>query len=192
MGKQRIILCLALAACTPVPVPRATETPAPELSVTPAPTSTPTPVPTATPAPVPPVPEVVERLLRPEVCALLGQSRREIRSQSRMEASENDTAFWYSALGYHMDGSQGNVFVSYNLDGMTYDGLCDYISGEIERITPFPAGTTFSELEEALNLQPVSDDGWMTQYIVGDWEIYAEREVEDGDIIRRITVKSSW
>ena len=140
--------------------------------------------------PIPEIPDLLKQLLKPEIVDLLGKSRSEIRPGYRMETSERDTSFWYSGLGWLEDGAEGNVYISYNIDGMTYNGLCDFISGEINHITPFPKGTTFTDLEQQLGLENKEDamDGFV--YIVKDWEIYADRDLENNEIISRITVKA--
>ena len=139
---------------------------------------------------IPEIPDVMKQLLTPEFVDLLGKSRREIRPRYRVETSERDAAFWYSGLGWLEDGTEGNVFISYSIPGMSYDGLCTYISGEIDRITPFPKDTTFSDFERILGLtnKGVDIEGFV--YFEKDWEIYADRDIENNEIINRITVRS--
>jgi len=140
---------------------------------------------------IPEIPDLFKQLLKPEIVDLLGKSRSEIRPGYRIETSERDTSFWYSGLGWLEDGTEGNVYISYNIDGMTYNGLCDFISGEINHITHFPKGTTFTDLEQQLGLENKDNamDGFV--YILKDWEIYADRDLEDNETIGRITVKTT-
>lgn len=135
-----------------------------------------------------PVPEELESILKPQFYDLLGKSRKEIRSQFRMETSEGDYAFWYGGLGMADDFSEGNVFISYNIDGMTYEGLCDYISGEIERISVFGKGTTFEIFERETGLSAPEDQGERF-YRIDNFVIFADPDQEDPTKIIRLTVK---
>ena len=139
-----------------------------------------------------PVPEELKYILKPEFIDLLGQSRREIRPRFRMETSEHDFAFWYSGLGAGHDGTEGNVFISYNIDGMSYDGLCDYISGEIERISMFEAGTTFEQFEKAIEhiAQFIESSVVLGRvYRVGNYSLYVEACNDHPSVIERLTVR---
>lgn len=139
--------------------------------------------------PISPVPDKMKEILKPEILDLLGKSRAEIRERRRMETSEGDTAFWYSGLGILPDGTEGNVFISYNIDGMTYNGLCDYISGEIERISLFEEGTTFEQFEKKLNIKPIAADEIETVYRIESYAIYADALADKPNVIHRLTVK---
>jgi len=139
--------------------------------------------------PISPVPDKMKEILKPDILDLLGKSRAEIRERRRMETSEHDTAFWYSGLGILPDGTEGNVFISYNIDGMTYNGLCDYISGEIERISLFERGTTFEQFEKALEIKPVAADEMETVYRIENYAIYADALTDKPNVIHRLTVK---
>lgn len=144
------------------------------------------------PNPISPVPDKMKEILKPHILDLLGKSRAEIRERRRMETSEGDTAFWYSGLGTLPDGTEGNVFISYNIDGMTYNGLCDYISGEIERISPFERGTTFEQFEKVLEIKPVVEfdaDGSEVPYQIGDYAIFAQPLADNFKVINRLTIK---
>jgi hypothetical protein len=141
--------------------------------------------------PISPVPDKMKEILKPDILDLLGKSRAEIRDKHRIETSEHDTAFWYSGLGILPDGTEGNVFISYNIDGMTYNGLCDYISGEIERISLFERGTTFEQFEKALEIKPVAEaDGYdEVPYQIGDYAIFAQPLTDNTNVIYRLTIK---
>jgi|GEM_PF-6734575 len=138
--------------------------------------------------PVAAVPEGLAAVLQPEVCALFGQSRLDIRPQYRMETSERDSSFWYSGLGLLEDGSEGNLFISYNVDGMRYDGLCDYVSGELELVSVFPKGMTFAEFEDAVSSFAAFDEE-LEGYRAGDYVLYPEADSEDDSVVARLTVK---
>ena len=170
-----LCLLLTLSAC----VYRANPNPAN------TPPSAESPVP-----PLPEIPEVLSQLLKPEFYNLLGQSRRDIRPNYRIEMIERDIAFWYPFLGHIWAEPGANVFISYNIDGMSYDGLCDYISGEIELITDFPKGTLFADFEKELNLNADGADQFSVFYNIGEWTIYAEFNAENPDVVTRITVKA--
>lgn len=139
--------------------------------------------------PISPVPDKMKEILKPRTLDLLGKSRAEIRASHRMETSEGDTAFWYSGLGILPDGTEGNVFISYNIDGMTYNGLCDYISGEIERISPFEKGTTFEQFEKKLNIKPSAADEIEAVYRIESYAIYADALADKPNVIHRLSIK---
>ena len=134
-----------------------------------------------------PVPQALENVLTPEAFELLGKPRHEIRPRYRMETSENDFSFWYSGLGIAEDGTEGNVYISYTQDGMSYDGLCDYISGEIERISFFEKGTTIAQFEETVEpfLSSRTADG---DYRIDDFVIFVETE-QGSTVITRLTIQ---
>jgi len=178
-----VILILTFAACQTNPPVGAQTTNPPVGNTDPPSENISTDIP-----PVSPVPQELKSILTSEVFDLLGKSRREIRPQYKMETSERDFAFWYSGLGSAEDGTQGNVFISYNIDGMSYDGVCDFISGEIERISIFEQGTTFEQFERVIGgFAQIVESGQI--YKVGNYVIFTDAKGDNPLVIERLTIK---
>ena len=138
-----------------------------------------------------PVPQSLKDILKPEFFGLFGKSRREIRPKYKMETSESDTSFWYSGLGSMPNGTAGNVFISYNIDGMSYDGLCDYISGEIERISVFKKGTTVADFVKTIKgfVDFSGSDVTGPYYQIDNYIIFADVDSHNKNVITRLTIK---